>query len=57
MVDKLEDRSVKARLCGIPKGFEISLCLSNDSQCDYKQSYYFLKNSEKINLKRKSLKE
>ena len=56
MVDKLEDRSMRAHLWNISKRFGISLSLSNGSQCDYEQSYYFLENSGRMNSKRKSLK-
>ena len=56
MVDKLENRIVRAHLWGIPKGFGMSLSLLNDSQCDCEQSYYFFENSERTNSKRKLLK-
>ena len=56
MVDMLENRSVKAHLWSIPKRFEMLLFLSSGSQCDCEQSYYFLKNSGRMNSKRKSLK-
>ena len=53
MVDRLEDRSIRAHLWGIPKGFGILLFLPNGSQCDCEQSYYFLRNSERMNSKKK----
>ena len=56
MIDKLEDRSVRAHLWGIPKGFKMSLFLSNGSQYDCKQSYYFLWKQWEDELKEKSLK-
>ena len=56
MVDRLEDRSVRAHLWSILKGFEMSLSLPSGSQCDCEQSYCFLGNSGRMNLKRKSLK-
>ena len=56
MVDKLEDRSMRARLCDIIKEFGMSLSLSSGSQYDCEQSYCFLENSERMNSKRKSLK-
>ena len=52
MVDKLEDRSVRACLWDIPKGFGMSLSLPSGSQFDYEQSYYFLGNSGRMNLKK-----
>ena len=56
MVDRLEDRSIRAHLWGIPKGFRMSLFLASGSQCDCEQSYCFLRNSGGMNLKKKSLK-
>ena len=56
MMDRLEDKSVRAHLWGIPKGFEMSLFLPSSSQCDCEQLYYFFKNSGRMNSKRKSLK-
>ena len=56
MVDKLEDKSVRTHLWGIPKGFGMLLSLLDGSQCDCEQSYYFFENSERMNSKRKSLK-
>ena len=46
MMDRLEDRFVRARLWDIPKGFGMSLSFLSGSQRDCEQSYYFLRNSD-----------
>ena len=56
MMDRVEDRSIRARLWGIPKRFGISLSLLSGSQCDCEHHTIFFGNSRRMNLKKKSLK-